>query len=51
MPRCIAQRRHTEIFSGHGCASIPDGVRSCDHAVERIPPVSRWGRVFAWLRS
>ena len=35
------------VFSGHHCANIPFGVGLCDHVVEQIPPVSRWGTLFA----
>ena len=42
----IHTSKPASVFAGHGCASIPDGVSACDHAVEQIPPLSRWGRLF-----
>ena len=40
----IRTNKPVSVFSGHHCPNIPIGVRACDHAVEQIPPVSRWGR-------
>ena len=40
----IRTNKPASVFSGHQCPNIPIGVRACDHAVEQIPPVSRWGR-------
>ena len=34
------------VFSGHKCANIPLPVKACDHVVEQIPPLSRWGKHF-----
>ena len=42
----IRTNKPVSVFSGHHCPNIPIGVRACDHAVEQIPPVSRWGRQF-----
>ena len=43
----IHTSKPVSVFSGHHCANIPFGVGLCDHVVEQIPPVSRWGRLFA----
>ena len=40
----ILTNKPASVFSGHQCPNIPIGVRACDHAVEQIPPLSRWGR-------
>ena len=40
----IRTNKPASVFSGHHCSNIPIGVRACDHVVEQIPPVSRWGR-------
>ena len=40
----IRTNKPASVFSGHHCPNIPVGVRACDHVVEQIPPVSRWGR-------
>ena len=42
----IHTSKPVSVFSGHMCANIPIGVRACDHVVEQIPPVSRWGKQF-----
>ncbi len=31
------------VFSGHGCATVPDSESSCDYIMEQMPPVSSWG--------
>ena len=40
----IHTNKPASVFSGHQCSNIPIGVVACDHVVEQIPPVSRWGR-------
>ena len=40
----IRTNKPASVFSGHHCSNIPIGVHACDHVVEQIPPVSRWGR-------
>ena len=40
----IRTNKPASVFSGHHCSNIPIGFLACDHVVEQIPPVSRWGR-------
>ncbi len=34
------------MFSGSGCAQVPNGIGSCDHLVEQVPPTVTWGSKF-----
>ncbi len=34
------------VFSGHSCAYVPPLVQACNHLVEQIPPLSKWGKHF-----
>lgn len=34
------------VFSGHQCTNVPPATAACDHLVEQLPPVDRWGREF-----
>ena len=43
----VVSNRPIAMLSGHECTEVPTSVRSCDHLVEQIPPVSTWGRRFA----
>ena len=42
----IRSSKPVSVVSGHECANIPLGASACDHVVEQIPPVSKWGRIF-----
>ena len=42
----IHTSKPVSVFSGHKCANIPVEANACDHVVEQIPPVSRWGKHF-----
>ena len=43
----VVSNRPLAMLSGHECTNVPVSVRSCDHLVEQIPPVSSWERMFA----
>ncbi len=34
------------MFSGSDCAQVPNGISSCDHLVEQVPPTVTWGSKF-----
>ncbi|XP_013407310.1 IgGFc-binding protein-like [Lingula anatina] len=39
------------VMSGNECANIPCGVHACDHLVEQMYPVDRWGYTFTVVPS
>ena len=42
----IEADKPVSVFSGHGCANIPDAVCCCSHQIEQIPPTFSWGKIF-----
>jgi hypothetical protein len=42
----IQSNKPISVVSGHECARIPQKVPACDHVVEQVPPVSKYGRFF-----
>ncbi|MFZ1411358.1 MAG: PKD domain-containing protein [Micropruina sp.] len=39
------------VYSGQGCSVAPGVFSLCGAQVEPIPPMSSWGKEFAWMRS
>ena len=39
----IESKKPIAVLSGHECANVPAYVTFCDHLVEQLPPISRWG--------
>jgi hypothetical protein len=42
----VQSNKPISVVSGHECATIPQKVPACDHVVEQVPPVSKYGRFF-----
>ncbi|XP_078603527.1 IgGFc-binding protein-like [Branchiostoma floridae x Branchiostoma japonicum] len=42
----ITSNKPVTLMSGAQCASVPTGISACDHLVEQIPPVDKWGKRF-----
>ena len=42
----IRASKPVAVFSGHSCAYVPPLVQACNHLVEQIPPMSKWGKHF-----
>ena len=42
----VVTNKPVSAFSGHECATIPEGVGGCDYLIEQIPPTTVWGRVY-----
>ena len=43
----VVSNKPLAVLSGHECTGVPSPLPGCDHLVEKIPPVSSWGRQFA----
>ena len=42
----IEADKPVSVFSGHGCANLPDDKCCCSHQIEQIPPTFNWGKKF-----
>ena len=42
----ITSNKNIALVSGNQCTDVPDGVYACDHIVEQMLPVNRWGKEF-----
>ena len=42
----IVANKPLAVYSGHECATVPNGKRFCDQIVEQIPPVSALGKQY-----
>lgn len=40
----ISANKPLAVFSGHQCAYVPPKVKSCNHLIEQLPPVSAMGK-------
>ena len=43
----IVTNKPVSVFSGHRCASVPNGYGNCGYLIEQIPPTTYWGKVYA----
>lgn len=42
----IKSNKPIAVFSGHSCAYVPRLVQACNHLVEQVPPLNKWGKHF-----
>jgi hypothetical protein len=42
----IVANKPLAVYSGHECATVPNGKRFCDQIVEQVPPVSALGKQY-----
>lgn len=42
----IKANKPVSVFSGNNCVNIPTTLSACDHIVEQVPDVTRWGQNF-----
>ncbi|XP_013407303.1 IgGFc-binding protein [Lingula anatina] len=47
----INSTKPLSVMSGNMCSNIPCGVRACDHLVEQMYPVDRWGYTYIVVPS
>ncbi|WP_305952696.1 IgGFc-binding protein [Emticicia oligotrophica] len=42
----IVSNKVVSVFGGHVCAFIPVDMPACNHLIEQLPPVEKWGTDF-----
>ncbi len=42
----IVSNKLVSVFGGHVCANIPTELPFCNHLIEQLPPIEKWGTDF-----